>query len=77
MRLLREADADPDLAAVLETYQDYRAGVLSDWPEGYAEWVVEGVRYLDRQSRSCTAELHSRLNERMKRRESSRRSNVQ
>lgn len=61
MRLLREADADDEVVTVLGVYQDYKAGVLSRWPEGYASWVVDGVRYLDREAKACTAEQHRRL----------------
>lgn len=46
--------------SIVNLVQDYRAGVISDWPDGYTAGVVDGVRMTIRESDSAHAELMRR-----------------
>ena len=43
--------------AVIGLARDHRAGLVPGWPDRYAASVVDGVRYLIRESEECDARL--------------------
>jgi hypothetical protein len=50
---LTRPDAVRDI--VINTFNDYKAGVIQNWPDGYAGAVVEGVRYIEREHNASTS----------------------
>ena len=52
---LKRPDALRDEA--INVYQDYKAGVLRDWPDEYAGAISEGVRLIDREINASEAEV--------------------
>lgn len=62
---LREPDPQADL--IVETYVDWKQGVLTAWPDRYAAPVEEGVRYLHAQVQACEAEVQRQIQDRLDR----------
>ena len=49
---------------VIQVFQDYRSGVLTDWPDAYSGALTAGVRIVDRELNACESELmRERANE--------------
>lgn len=46
--------------SIVDLVQDYRAGVISKWPDGYTAGVVDGVRMTIRESDAAHAAMHKR-----------------
>lgn len=55
---------DPWRDAVLTIWSDRQAGVCPGWPDGFAAWVVDGVRYLEAErSEAMAADGERRMRE--------------
>ncbi len=48
---------DPLRDEAIKVYQDYKAGALRDWPDGYSGAVASAVRMIDREINTCEAEI--------------------
>ncbi len=44
---------DPWRDSLLRVWNDYEAGLVSDWPEAYNNQIVEALHYLRAQIREC------------------------